>query len=96
MQTSIAFLKTHLSEVLDRVVAGETVVVTRRGHAIARLVPAPPAETEAGERLGELEARGVVRRGGQPLPASFWNRPRPEDPNGATVAGLAEEREQGW
>lgn len=96
MQTSIAFLKTHLSEVLDRVVAGETVVVTRRGHAIARLVPAPPVETESGARLGELEARGVVRRGGQPLPSGFWDRPRPADPDGATVAALAEERDQGW
>ena len=29
----------HLSEVLEWVSAGETVEITRRGHAVARLVP---------------------------------------------------------
>lgn len=29
--------KAHLSELLDRVEAGEEVVITRRGHAVARL-----------------------------------------------------------
>lgn len=96
MKTTTAFLKSHLSEVLDRVAAGETVVVTRRGRTIARLVPPAAAEDAAGERLGELEARGVVRRGGQALPGDFWTRPRPQDPGGATVAGLIEERGQGW
>lgn len=32
--------KTHLSRLLEDVVAGEEVVITRRGHEIARLVPA--------------------------------------------------------
>ena len=95
MKTSTAFLKSHLSEILDRVVAGETVVVTRRGRTIARLVP-PPEATGEGTRLDELEARGLVRRGGEPLPDDFWTRPRPQDADGTTVAGLVEEREQGW
>jgi prevent-host-death family protein len=34
--------KTHLSELLERVSAGESFVITRRGQAIARLVPARP------------------------------------------------------
>jgi prevent-host-death family protein len=34
---SVAEAKAHLSELLDRVVAGEEVVITRRGRAIARL-----------------------------------------------------------
>jgi len=34
--------KTRLSELLERVAEGESFVITRRGHAIARLVPATP------------------------------------------------------
>jgi prevent-host-death family protein len=96
MKASVAFLKAHLSEVLDRVIAGETVLVTRRGRAIARLVPTPPAERGGRERLTELEERGVLQRKDQPLPAGFWSLPRPQDPEGAVVASLIEEREQGW
>ncbi|MBI2312895.1 MAG: type II toxin-antitoxin system prevent-host-death family antitoxin [Betaproteobacteria bacterium] len=34
---SVADAKAHLSELLDRVEAGEEVVITRRGQAVARL-----------------------------------------------------------
>jgi prevent-host-death family protein len=34
---SIAEAKAHLSEILNQVIAGEEVIVTRRGHAIARI-----------------------------------------------------------
>ena len=36
--------KTHLSSLLDKVRLGEEVVITRRGKAVARLVPAEQAE----------------------------------------------------
>ena len=36
--------KTHLSSLLDRVRLGEEVVITKRGKAVARLVPAEQAE----------------------------------------------------
>ncbi|MBV9063665.1 MAG: type II toxin-antitoxin system Phd/YefM family antitoxin [Alphaproteobacteria bacterium] len=36
---SIAEAKAHLSELLDRVEAGQTVRITRRGKPVARLVP---------------------------------------------------------
>lgn len=35
--------KTHLSELLAAVEAGESVTITRRGKAVARLVPIAPA-----------------------------------------------------
>jgi prevent-host-death family protein len=35
--------KTHLSQLLDRVEHGEEIEITRRGRAIARLVPSKPA-----------------------------------------------------
>jgi prevent-host-death family protein len=34
--------KTHLSRLLDDVAAGEEVVITRRGEAVATLVPVQP------------------------------------------------------
>jgi prevent-host-death family protein len=36
---SIAEAKAHLSEIIDRVEAGETVEITRRGKLVARLAP---------------------------------------------------------
>ena len=35
--------KTHLSRLLDEVVAGHEVVITRRGAEVARLVPPRPS-----------------------------------------------------
>ena len=36
--------KTHLSRLLERVVAGEEVVIARAGKPVARLVPIEPEE----------------------------------------------------
>lgn len=47
--------KTHLSELLAAVEAGETVTITRRGKAVARLVPVP------GESSGRLAALTRLR-----------------------------------
>jgi prevent-host-death family protein len=41
--------KTHLPQILDEVERGETVVITRHGRAIARIVP------EAGRRQEEID-----------------------------------------
>jgi prevent-host-death family protein len=53
--------KTHLPQLLDDVERGETVVITRHGRAIARLVPEAQrrqAEVDqAIEALGRLRAR---------------------------------------
>lgn len=38
---SVAEAKAHLSEILSKVEAGEELQITRRGRAIARLVPEP-------------------------------------------------------
>lgn len=40
--------KTHLSELLERVRAGEQVLITKRGKAVARLVP---VEDESGDSV---------------------------------------------
>ena len=38
----LAEAKAHLSQVLDRVEAGEELVITRRGKPVARVVPVQP------------------------------------------------------
>jgi prevent-host-death family protein len=49
--------KTHLSRLLELVDAGEDVVITRRGQAIARLVPAAQDDER---RLGIDRGRYTV------------------------------------
>lgn len=51
--------KTHLSELIAAVEAGEVVTITRRGRAVARLVPVGTtgtARAEAAARIGALRA----------------------------------------
>jgi prevent-host-death family protein len=43
--------KTHLSALLDEVARGAEVVITRRGVAVARLVPAGSPRRVGGNRL---------------------------------------------
>jgi len=38
----VAEAKAHLSELLDRAAAGETITITRHGKPVARLQPAAP------------------------------------------------------
>lgn len=42
--------KTHLSALLDAVAAGESVIITKRGRPVARLVPHDAADREARAR----------------------------------------------
>ncbi|MFN0115572.1 MAG: type II toxin-antitoxin system Phd/YefM family antitoxin [Paracoccaceae bacterium] len=49
--------KTHLSQLLDLVEAGEEVVITRRGKEVARLVP-----SEAARQARNAEVFKEVRR----------------------------------
>ena len=47
--------KTKLAELLDKVEAGETVTITRRGKPVARLVPATVDEGERARRRALIE-----------------------------------------
>jgi prevent-host-death family protein len=51
--------KTHLPQLLDDVERGETVVITRHGRAIARLVP--EAQRRQAEIDQAIEAMGRLR-----------------------------------
>ena len=64
--------KTHLSALLERVVEGEEVVITRRGKAVARLVPAADAQPD--DPVAELKAL----RAGCTLGGLDWRQLRDE------------------
>ncbi|MBS4098267.1 MAG: type II toxin-antitoxin system Phd/YefM family antitoxin [Sulfuricella sp.] len=59
MQTiSLAEAKSHLSEILNRVEAGEEVVITRHGQPVARVSPfEKPVKALAIDRLAAFRAR---------------------------------------
>ncbi len=88
----IGELKARLSAYLARVRAGEEVVVTDRRRPVARLVPVRAPGSELEEDLGERARAGVIRIGSAQLPADFWTRERPGDPDGSVRAALLEER----
>jgi prevent-host-death family protein len=92
---AVAELKTHLSRYLSRVKAGEEILVTERGVAVARLVPVSGAD-EGTTALRDLERQGLVRLGTGTLPKNFWDLPRPRDPKSSVRKALLREREQGW
>jgi prevent-host-death family protein len=61
--TSISFYeaRTHLSELLDQVARGKTVLITRRGKPAALLSPPPAAaRKDVKEAIAEMKA---LRRG---------------------------------
>ena len=57
--------KTHLSSLLDKVTQGEEVLITRRGHPVARLIPAAQAEqAKIEDTIKRLRAlRSVLKLG---------------------------------
>jgi prevent-host-death family protein len=61
MEVGVRELRNNLSRYLDRVRGGEEVVVTDRGHAIARVLP-----FGAERVLDRLIAEGVVTRARRP------------------------------
>jgi prevent-host-death family protein len=67
---SVHEAKTHLSRLLQRVEAGEEVVIARAGHPIARLVPIAPKRPRVPGRL-----KGAVTIADDfdaPLPEELW------------------------
>lgn len=66
METSVRELKSHLSEYLRHVAAGEDVVVTSHGKPVARLTAVLPVALSESEREAETIAR---------LDALPWVRP---------------------
>lgn len=88
--------KNGLSALLDRVKAGESIVITERGRPIARIEPMT-ATGDADGRLDRLERAGILRRGLAPPPIDLMREPPPKLTGGASIIdAVLEERESGW
>ena len=58
--------KAHLSEIVERVESGSEVIITRRGKAVARIVPMKPPTRDrraaAAKRIRELREKWAIGR----------------------------------
>jgi prevent-host-death family protein len=95
-RATITEAKNGLSALIDRVKAGETVLILDRGRPVARLAPATDLDDSDG-RLTRLERAGLVRRGiGPPPTAEMLARLRPSLPPGVSIVDdILEDRREG-
>lgn len=90
---NIADLKNNLSAHLERVRAGEELLVKDRNRPIAKLVPLVGGDDLDAEEM-ELAAAGLIRLPTASLPASFWKMPAPEVSLEDAVAAVTSERDE--
>lgn len=93
--TSLTKLKSSLSEYLARVKAGDEVLITERGRAIAKIIPLKKEDRPDSDRALALERAGVARIGKRRLPKNFWESPRPAVTGSAALEALLKDREEG-
>ncbi len=93
---TITEAKNGLSALIDRVRAGESVVITDRGVPVAVLEPAP-GRVDLDLRLARLERQGLIRRGTGVPPTELMRTPGPEVTGRLSVVDIVlEERRSGW
>ena len=93
---SVSEAKAKLSALLDLVRAGETVTITNRGRAVARLVPAVGSDGGDSEsRLQRLERAGLIRRPERRLDVDAFLARRKPKSRESVLDALLEERRQG-
>ena len=92
-KATISELRKHLSAYLEKVRAGESVLILDRNGPVARLVGvAGPDPTD--NRLARLESEGLVRRAVRPFPRKLIEKPPPKAGKGV-LEGLIGERREG-
>ncbi len=92
---TITEAKNGLSSLVDRVRAGESILILDRGVPVARLEPVATSTDPAG-RLQRLERAGLLRSGMRPLDVDRLRVPGPALRSGASgVATLIDERRSG-
>jgi len=88
---TITEVKNQLSSIIDRVRAGESVVVTDRGQPVATIEPIR-ADGDDAARLVRLERSGLVRPASKSPPPLSAELPAP---TGSAVDVLIDERRSG-
>jgi prevent-host-death family protein len=95
-RATITEAKNGLSALIDRVRAGETVLILDRGRPVARLEPVIQADDPEG-RLARLARAGLVRLPLTAPPLDLLSRPRPKLALGVSLVDtLLEERRESW
>ena len=89
----VAKLKASLSEYLGRVKSGEEVVVTERGHAIARIVPISSSRSDS-RSIENLIRLGILRRPQESFDRKLLQGLKPEDPEALVLRALRDERDE--
>jgi prevent-host-death family protein len=93
---TITEAKNRLSALIDRVRAGESVLIVDRGTPVARLESAVSAAPDAEGRIARLERAGAVRAARKPPATELFSTTPPSPRPGASgVAALLEERREG-
>lgn len=92
-QVNIAELKNRLSHYLNKVRAGEEVLVRDRQRPVAKIVPVSFVGNEETEELA-LAASGVIRLPEAELPISFWKMPKPRVSRKKALAAILAERDE--
>jgi prevent-host-death family protein len=82
VRVGVRELKAHLSEYLRQVKIGQTIVITERGKAVGRIMP---AETSLEERMQAMVKAGLAEWNGKRLPPT---KPVAQVKNGHSVADL--------
>lgn len=97
METAtITEVKNGLSAIIDRVKAGESIVVTDRGVPVAVIEPVS-GRVDVEDRLARLERAGLVRRGTAEPPIELMRTPGPKVRGDLTLLdAVLEERRSGW
>jgi prevent-host-death family protein len=91
-RAGIAELKAGLSAFLERVKAGEDIVVTDHGRPVALLTRVHSASDE----VERLVSKGILRSAKEPLDLeSFARAARPADPDRRALRALLDDRESG-
>jgi prevent-host-death family protein len=95
MKAGVAELKARLSHYLERVRAGQEVLVTDRGRPVARLVPVGRGGAK-GERRDRLLVEGLLIGGRGRVRRSLLTPPEGDPRAGRSVlTALVEERREG-
>jgi len=91
-KASISDLKNRLSAYLQKVRAGETILVCDRNEPVARIERI--ADGSDDDRLTRLRRAGLLAPPTRPMPIEALRQPAPR-PAESVVAALLEEREEG-
>ena len=92
---TITEVKNGLSAIIDRVRAGESIIVTDRGVPVAVIEPVA-GRVDIEDRLARLERQGLIRRSTTPLPVELLRTPGPKVRGGTSAVDIVlEERRDG-